>query len=124
MAAWARARSASLDALVAGAGEPLLGALAGQLRAVHVDVLGGLGRVGEDGDVVAVHLKEAAADGEGGLVVAAPEDELAVVERRHEGGMARQDRQLALAAGGDEHLDVLFGADDALGGDDLDEERH
>ena len=36
----------------------------------------------------------------------------------------REDGQLALAAGRDEDIDALFDADDALGRDDFDGERH
>src|SRR5690606_22559702 len=97
---------------------------AGGAGTVEVNFFGGLGLVGQDGDLVVADFHEAARDRETLFLRPAPENEFAKVERRHEGGVVRQNGQLAFNTGGDEHIDPFFNAHDALNSDYFDSERH
>src|SRR5581483_12157289 len=80
--------------------------LARPLGTLDVDLLGVLGGIGEDHDVVVEDLEEAAGDGERDLLGAALEDQLAGRERRHERRMTREHGELALDAGRDHLVDA------------------
>ena len=82
------------------------GALAGLFGARDVDLVGALGGIGEDDDLVVQHFEEAAGDGEGDLFGALLQDQLAGREHGHEGGVLRQDGELALDAGRDHFVDA------------------
>ena len=65
----------------------LFGLLAGALGALEVDLVRLLGRVGQDGHVVGLHLDEAAADGEIFLAAGGAHRYLAEVEHRQQRAM-------------------------------------
>lgn len=104
--------------------EGVLGAFAGLRRAFEVDLVGALGGVGEDDDLVVEDLEEAAGDGEGDLVGALLEDELAGGKHGHEGGVLGEDGELALDAGSDDFIDAGLLEELAFYGDDFDGQWH
>jgi sodium/proline symporter len=93
-------------------------AKAGGVGALLVDLVGPLGGVGEDDDLVVGDLEEAAEDGHGDDVAGDVGEHLAVAEGGHEGGVVREDGDLALGGGDDEALHVVALEDGAFRGDD------
>ena len=79
-------------------------------------LVGALGCVGEDGDLVADDLHEAAADGDEALLAVLDDADLPRRERRKKRRMTRQDSQLPVNSGSDEPVD-LFGRHQPLRGD-------
>src|SRR6266702_3296524 len=82
--------------LLGHAPQPLGGLLEGGLCPADVDLVLGLGGVGEDDDLVVGHLQEAAADG---VVVLPPTldvGEAPRLERAHEGRVVPADAEAAL----------------------------
>jgi hypothetical protein len=101
-------------------GEPRLGALAGGLGPLQVNLLDALRRIGQHDDAVVQHLEEAAEDDQRLLAAALLDTHLTGREKREERRVLWQDAELPLRAGRDDHVDVLSREHDALAGDDLD----
>ena len=83
------------------------------------DLVGRFSTVREHRYAVPAHLHEATRDGEARLLLPAPEQQLAVIQRGHQRRVPGEDGQLAFAPGRDEHVDTLLHAHDPLRGDDL-----
>src|SRR6266508_13406 len=103
--------------------ERLLRLLARLTRALDVDLLDVLGGLREHDDTVAAHVHEAAEDRQRLFDAAALHAELARPERGEQRSVMRQDPEVSLAAGRDDHVDVVL-VDLALRRDDLEVERH
>ena len=78
------------------------------LGPLGVYLVGTLGRVGEDGDLVADDLHEAAADGDEALLAVLDDADLPRRQGRKKRRVTRQDSQLSVNSGSDEPVD-LFG---------------
>jgi hypothetical protein len=89
-----------------------------------VDFVGALGGIGQDQDLVAGHLQEAAADGHGLLGAALLDADDAWLERCQERRVARQNANDAFRAGRHDHIDGIVGKNFAFGGHDLNTQRH
>ena len=102
----ARCREARARARSAGSSKPSASArsasLAGLLGGLEVDLRRQVGGLGHDHDLVGPDLEEAAGDGEGLLLAALADAQLAHAERRQQRGMVRQDAELALDARADD----------------------
>src|SRR5438874_322725 len=88
--------------------ESLLGPPAGGLGLVDRDLVRVLGHVGEHGHAVRQHLEEPAPHEQQLLSPAMSDLQGAWFEDRHQGGMARQDAELAVGARGDDEVDVTL----------------
>ena len=93
-------------------------------RAGFVDFVGALGGIGQDQDFVARDLEESTADRHRALCASAFDAHNPWLEGREQGRVARQNADDALSTWRDDHVDVVFGVHLALGGDNLDVQRH
>jgi hypothetical protein len=96
----------------------LLRALARLLRTLRIDLLGWLGRLGQDDDAIRAHVHEAAEYGEDLFDAAFLHSELSGTERGEERCVVRQDPEVPLAPGRDDHVDVVL-VDASFRSDDL-----
>jgi hypothetical protein len=103
--------------------EDLLGAIAGLLRAARVNLLGVLGRICEDDHAVAANVHESAEHRKYFLDTAALHPELTWPKRGEERSVVREDPDVSLARGSDDHVDVIL-VDLPLGRDDFEVKRH
>jgi len=126
MAAQRNPRSFGLQALTAShqLGEVLSRAASAFFGTGFVDLVGALGSIGEDQDLIARHLQEAAANAHG-LLGARPLDaDHPRNKRGQERRMAWQDTDHALGARRDHHIDRVFGINLTLRGNDVDPQWH
>jgi hypothetical protein len=89
-----------------------------------IDFVGALGGVGQDEDLVASDLQEAAAHGHGVFGAALFDADDAWLKRGQQWRVARQNADDAFCTGRHHHINGVFGKDLAFGGDDLDAQRH
>jgi hypothetical protein len=89
-----------------------------------VDLVGPFGSVGQNQDLVASDLQEAAANGHRFFGATFFDANNPRLQRREQRSMARQDAYNAFSARGDNHVDSLFGVDFSFSSDDLDTQRH
>src|SRR5207237_10421769 len=89
-------------------GEDFVSAIASLLCAARVDLFGGLGGVGQNDDAVAADIHESAEYRQDFLDAAALHSELTRPERGEERSVVREDPDVSLARGSDDHVDVLL----------------
>ncbi len=98
--------------------DPLLGAPAGRLGARLVDLVGALGRVGQDGDAIRQHFHEAARNRERRAGSIFEDRQLSDIQNSQQWRVARQNTHLAILG---RHIDLIHivGKHHPLGGDDF-----
>ena len=96
--------AAEVDEVVVPGSQGYFGVLPGPLGALAVDLLRALRVLGKDDDALGPHLGEAAGHRQVFLALARAIHHLAGGKRREEGGMARQDTEVALDTRGHHFL--------------------
>jgi hypothetical protein len=98
--------------------QTFLSAFPGSLSTGNINFLGPFGGIRQDNNAVRAYLEKAAGDGQRVVVTTFPHHQLAGLKDGHQRGVMGQNAQLALDAGGKDHIHI-GGINDALSGDDI-----